>query len=92
MTKKKTCEELPDLIEELIPTWQKGVEDINAKAKANELTAADLHLSMKLAETMMGVYARYRVLKVELKEEAKRESYKLNVQFPIIPLNAKNQS
>jgi hypothetical protein len=88
MGKKKTCEELPDLIEEIIPTWQQAVDDLNEKAKTKQLSASDIHLSIKLAETLMSVYIRYRTLKVELKEEAKQQSYKLTPQFQPLPLTA----
>lgn len=86
---KKTCEQLPDLIEDVIPVWEKEIKRLNS---VKEPTKDDIHLSIKLAAAMMTTYCQFQVIKATLKAEAKLDSYKLTQQFPIIPINAKNQN
>lgn len=75
---KKQCEDLPDLIEDIIPVWEKEIKRLNALP---EPTNDDIHLSIKLAAAMMTTYCQFQVIAATVKAEAVKQSYKLTSQY-----------
>lgn len=67
MAKKRISQEdIPDMIQQLLPVWQKEIDRLQA---LDEPTKQDLHLSLKLAAALNATHLQYRILKSEIRKE-----------------------
>ena len=60
-------ENIPELIEAILPIWQKEIDRIQAMP---EPTKDDLALTVNLMKAMTQAYVMYRTLKTDVKREA----------------------
>lgn len=60
-------ENIPELIESILPIWQKEIDRIQAM---EEPSKDDLALTVNLMKAMTQAYVMYRTLKTEVKREA----------------------
>ena len=79
--------EIPSMIEQLLPIWQDALDRLQAKSKTQELTAAELNMTIRLSQALNGSYMIYRSMVEDTKRELKHLSQPmlmtvLNPQLP----------
>lgn len=91
MAKKRLSQDsIPDLIEQVLPVWQKEIERLQSLEAPSQ---QEILTSIKLAQVMTTTYITYRTLKETIKAETNKltpEQLAAKVKMDWAPLLSKN--